>query len=167
MSGSGVEPIRCPVWDVVFQDLDTNHLDKIRVAPNSRFGEVTWYYPVISNGGEVTNYVKYNVNLQVWDYGTLGRTAWINESVLGPPIGAAMNRYIYQHETSPDADGQPMYSSFETGYFVMSEADVKMFVDQVWPDMKWGYFDGTASGTTWRLPADSHHRHARRAASLD
>ena len=110
LSGSGVAPIFCPVWDVIFQDLDLTNLDKIRVAPNSRFGEVTWYYPVISNGGEVTNYVKYNVNLQVWDYGTLGRTAWINESVLGPPIGAdPSSLYIYQHETSPDADGQAMH----------------------------------------------------------
>jgi hypothetical protein len=35
-----------------------------------------------------------------------------------------------------------MTSYFQTGYFVLSEADVKMFVDQVWPDMKWGYYNG-------------------------
>ena len=142
LAGSGVEPIRCPVWDVVFQDLDTTNLDKIRVAANSRFGEIAWYYPTQSNGGEVSHYVKYNVILNEWDFGELGRTAWINESVLGPPIGAAPDTYIYQHETSTDADGQPMTSSFQTGYFVMNEADVKMFVDQVWPDMKWGYYGG-------------------------
>jgi hypothetical protein len=142
LAGSGVEPISCPVWDVIFQDLDTNNLDKIRVAPNSRFGEITWYYPTSSNGGEVSHYVKYNVVLNQWDFGALARTAWINESVLGPPIGADPNTYIYQHETSPDADGEPMTSYFQTGYFVLSEADVKMFVDQVWPDMKWGYYNG-------------------------
>jgi hypothetical protein len=142
LSGSGVEPIRCPVWDVIFQDLDTDNLDKIRVAANSRFGEIAWYYPTNSNGGEVSHYVKYNVILNEWDFGELARTAWINESVLGPPIGAAPDTYIYQHETSTDADGQPMNSSFQTGYFVLTEADVKMFVDQVWPDMKWGYYGG-------------------------
>jgi hypothetical protein len=105
--------------------------------------EVTWYYPTIGSNGENSNYVKYNVLLDQWDYGTLSRTAWINESVLGPPIGAGLNQYIYQHETSPDADGQAMDSWFQTGYFVMSEADVKIFIDQVWPDMKWGYYDGT------------------------
>jgi hypothetical protein len=36
-----------------------------------------------------------------------------------------------------------MDSYFQTGYFVLSEADVKMFIDQVWPDMKWGYYGGT------------------------
>lgn len=142
LAGSGVEPISCPVWDVIFQDLDTNNLDKIRVAPNSRFGEITWFYPTKQNGGEVSHYVKYNVVLNQWDFGKLARTAWINESVLGPPIGADPNTFIYQHETSPDADGTPMTSYFQTGYFVLSEADVKMFVDQVWPDMKWGFYNG-------------------------
>jgi hypothetical protein len=143
LAGTGVEPIRCPVWDVIFQDLDTSNLDKIRIAPNSRFGEITWYYPTSSNGGEVSHYVKYNTILDQWDFGELARTAWINESVLGPPIGADPNQYIYQHETSTDADGSPMVSSFQTGYFAMTEADVKMFIDQIWPDMKWGYYGGT------------------------
>ena len=149
LSGGGVEPIRCPVWDVVFQDLDTTNLDRIRVAANSRFGEVSWYFPTYGNGGENEGYIKYNYILDQWDYGFnsttnpyVARTAWINESVLGAPIGAAMNQYIYQHETSPDADGQPMSSYFQTGYFVLTEADVKMFIDQVWPDMKWGYYGG-------------------------
>jgi hypothetical protein len=150
LAGSGVEPIRCPVWDVVFQDLDTTNLDKIRVAPNSRFGEITWYFPTISNGGENEGYVKYNIFLDQWDYGFnstanpyVSRSAWTNESVLGPPIGAAYNEFLYQHETSTDADGQPMNSYFQTGYFTLQEADVLTFIDQVWPDMKWGYFGGT------------------------
>lgn len=143
ISGGGVEPIRCPIWDVVFQELDRTNADKIRIATNSRFGEVSWYFPTTSSNGEISKYVKYNVLLDQWDYGTLSRTAWINESVLGPPIGAAPNQYLYQHETSPDADGQPMVSYFQTGYFVLSEADLKMFVDQVWPDAKWGYYNGS------------------------
>jgi hypothetical protein len=147
LAGSGVEPIRCPIWDVIFQDLDTSPeaLNKIRVAPNSRFGEISWFYPTRSNGGEVSHYVKYNFLIDQWDFGTLARTAWINESVLGPPIGAAPDRFIYQHETSTDADGQPINASFQTGYFALSEADVKMFIDQVWPDMKWGYYGGAQS----------------------
>ena len=150
LSGNGIEPIRCPVWDVVFQDLDMSNLDRIRIAPNSRFGEIAWHFPTKGNSGENDGYVKYNFVLDQWDYGFnsaanpyVARTAWINESVLGPPIGAASNNYIYQHETSTDADGQPMDSYFQTGYFVLSEADVKMFIDQVWPDMKWGYYGGT------------------------
>ena len=143
LSGNGVEPIKCPVWDVIFQDLDMNNLDNIRFAANSRFGEVTWYYPTNANGGENSHYVKYNFVLDQWDFGQLSRTAWINESVLGPPIGAGDDTYIYQHETSKDADGQAMSSSFQTGYFAITEANEKMFIDQIWPDMKWGYYGGT------------------------
>jgi hypothetical protein len=36
-----------------------------------------------------------------------------------------------------------MDSYFQTGYFVLHEADVKRFVDQIWPDMKWGYYNQT------------------------
>ena len=157
LTGSGVTPIFCPVWDVIFQDLDQSPtaLDKIRVAVNSRFGEISWFYPTVSGNGEVNAYVKYNVNLGVWDFGSLSRTAWIDQSVLGPPIGADPNglgQYgtvqIYQHETSSNAtanNGDPiaMNSSFQTGWLALSDADIKAFVDEVWPDMKWGYFGGT------------------------
>jgi len=143
---NGVQSITCPVWDVIFQDLDTNHLDKIRAAPNSRFGEMMWFYPTTTDGGEVNAYVKYNVNLNQWDFGKLSRTAWLNQSVLGPPIGAGIddqgNYYIYQHEVGQDADGKVMNSSFQTGYFVISDGEYKVFVDQVWPDMKWGLYGG-------------------------
>ena len=150
LAGSGVEPIKCPIWDVVFQDLDTTNLDRIRVCANSRFGEISWHFPTNGNGGENYGYVKYSIILDQWDYGFnstanpyVARSAWINESVLGPPIGAGLNQYLYQHETSTDADGVAMNSYFQTGYFALTEADVKSFIDQVWPDMKWGYFDGT------------------------
>ena len=156
-AGQGVEPIMCPIWDVIFQDLDTSNYDKIRIAPNSRFNEISWFYPTKSNGGEINAYVKYNIGLNQWDYGTLSRTAWINESVFGPPIGAGIlpggtNNFIIQHETSTDGvnasnEPVPIEASFQTGYFVLTEADVKMFIDQLWPDMKWGYFGGSQNAT--------------------
>lgn len=143
LAGGGVQPVQCAVWDVVFQNLDQNNLQKIRCAPNSRFGEIAWYYPSVNGGGEVDSYVKYNALLNQWDYGTLSRSAWIDQSVFGPPIGATPTGIIYQHETSNDADGAVMSSYFQTGYFALQEADVKSFVDQVWPDMKWGTYGGT------------------------
>ena len=147
-SSSGVQPLPCPVWDVIFQNLDQTNLDKIRCAVNSRFGEISWFYPTLSSGGEVTAYVKYNLSIQQWDFGNLGRSAWIDQSVLGPPIGSdPVSLLTYQHEMSTDAAGSPLVSSFQTGYFTTSEADVKTFIDQVWPDMKWGYYDGSQSAT--------------------
>lgn len=152
LAGTGVEPIRCPIWDVIFQDLDLSNANKIRIAANSAFGEVAWYYPTLTSGGEVTKYAKYNALLDQWDYGALTRTAWINQSVLGPPIGSNGN-YIFQHETSKNAADPitgaavAMDSYFRTGYYVLTEGEWKLFVDQIWPDMKWGYFDGTQNAT--------------------
>lgn len=152
LGGGGVEPIKCPIWDVIFQDFDQTNLDKIRIAANSSFGEISWYYPTVGSGGEVSHYVKYNVLLDQWDFGALTRTAWINQSVLGMPIGSDGN-YVFQHETSQNAadptSGAPiaMNSYFQTGYFALSEGEWKIFVDQIWPDMKWGYYGGAQNAT--------------------
>lgn len=157
LAGSGIEPVPCPIWDVVFQQLDTDYTYNIHVAPNSRFGEISWYYPVKGSNGVPTNYVKYNVYLNQWDFGELTRTAWINQSVLGPPIGAGPVvggsglGYIIQHETSVDAvDANdlpaPMNSSFTTGYFQLADGDLLTFVDQWWPDAKWGLYNSSNQG---------------------
>lgn len=148
LSGGGVAVLPCTVWDVIFQNLDTANVDKIRCAVNSLFSEITWYYPTTTSGGEVAAYVKFNVLMSVWDYGSLARSAWVDKSPAGFPVGSDPNLlYIYQHETSPDADGMAMLPSFQTGWAAMSEADELMFVDRVWPDMKWGYFGGAQNAT--------------------
>lgn len=148
LAADGVQPLACTVWDTVYQNLDTNNLQKIRVAVNSRFGEIQWFYPSTGGGGEVDSYVKYNVYLNVWDDGKLARTAWIDQSILGPPIGADPNLlYLYQHETSNDADGVAMLPSFQTGYYATAEGDVKAFIDWIWPDMKWGQYNQAQNAT--------------------
>jgi len=156
LGSSGVQILNCPIWDVAFQDLDYNNLWKIRFAANSNYTEVAWYYPTVSSNGEVSSYVKYNVALGIWDYGQLSRTAWINQSVLGSPIaaypfssGSGYSSYLYQHDgVDPvtgllvaDADGVALNATFQTGYFVISDGEWKVFVDQLWPDMKWGYYN--------------------------
>lgn len=148
LGGGGVETIQCPIWDVIFQDIDFSNANNIRCAPNSRFGEISWYYPVLNpdgtpGTGEPTRYVKYNTLMNAWDYGTLTRTAWIDQSLLGPPLGAGISggAYpIYQHEIGNDADESAMNSYIQTGYFALNEGDVKSFLDQVWPDMKFGQY---------------------------
>jgi hypothetical protein len=151
LSSAGVQILPCTVWDTVFQNITANtaYYNNIRVAVNSRFGEITWYYPSNqSSFGENDSYVKYTVQLGLWDYGTLARSAWIDQSVLGPPIGADPNSLLlFQHETSNDADGAPMLPNFQTGYFAIGEGDVKSFVDWVWPDMKWATYQASGSAS--------------------
>jgi hypothetical protein len=142
MGDQGVGPMPCPIWDLVFRNLYPGSEWKIRFFANSLFNEIGWYYASKTGTGEIDSYVKNNILMPPgagWDYGSLSRTAWIDQSILGYPIGAdGTNRLLYQHETSHDADGQAMLPLLRTGYFVLTEADVLMFVDQVWPDFKWG-----------------------------
>lgn len=145
-SGGSVTPIPCGVWDFVFQNLDTANVAKIRAAANSQFGEVTWYFPVAGGSGENTAYVKYTAAFNCWDYGFLGRSAWIDQSVFGAPIGAdPVTQYIYQHETSPDADGAAMNPVATTGYFAFSEGQNIGTCNSVYPDMVFKSYGASTS----------------------
>jgi hypothetical protein len=149
-SGSGgVQPLPCSVWDVVFQNLNKQFASNIRCATNTYFNEVTWHFPSLaSTSGENDTYVKYNIATQGWDYGSLSRSAWIDQTVLGAPIGTdPTTLLIQQHEISNDADGSPLMASFTTGYAVLNEGDVLMFIDQFWPDMKWGQYGSSPNAT--------------------
>jgi len=149
-TGSGPQAIPCPIFDVIFQNINTAYFYKVCCGVNSQFSEITWYYPSASST-ENDSYVKYNTVLQQWDFGSLGRTAWIDQSVLGPPIGAGSDNYLYQHEVGNDAASgtqtTAMLSSFQTGYFQLNEADNLIFIDQIWPDMKWGTYSGNPNAT--------------------
>jgi hypothetical protein len=145
-NGNGVSVIPCPVWDVVFQNLNTNFLQNIRAMPNTPFNEAGWEYPsAASVSGECDSYVKLNISEPgaPWDYGPLARSAWIDQSALGMPIAASPAGVIYLQETTPDADGQPLVSSFTTGFFYLQEGEDFSFVDQAIPDFKYGTFAGS------------------------
>src|SRR6185503_4710749 len=97
-----------------------------------------------SVNGENDSYVKMNI-LEPgapWDHGTLPRSAWIDQSILGMPISASSTGIIYFQETTNDADGQPMSPSFTTGDFYLAEGEQYVYVDQIMPDFKWGTFAG-------------------------
>jgi hypothetical protein len=150
MGSSGVQVLPCSVWDVVFQDINTDYQHKCVAAPNSTFDEMWFFYPSMSgNATECDKYVKINLSESPpsWDYGTMQRSAWIDQSVLGQPIGATSSGTIFQHETSPNADGQAMNSWFETGYFVIAEAQDMVFMDWFFPDFKWAEYPGTSGAT--------------------
>lgn len=142
-TGAGVKVVPCPVWDIVFQNLNRAYAANIRGMPNTPFNEVGFLYPSLASvSGENDSYVKWNVTEEgaPWDYGPLPRSAWIDQSVFGTPIGANPSGLIFQHETTNDADGQPMVSSFTTAYFMIGEGQEFAFVDQILPDMIWGTY---------------------------
>jgi hypothetical protein len=142
-TSNGVAVMPCPVWDFVFQNLNTAFQQNVRAAPNTPFNEAGWFFPSLaSTNGECDSYVKVNITEPgaPWDYGSLPRSAWIDQTVLGTPIGAITAGTIYQHEQTNDAAGQPLLSSFTTGYFFIAEGEDFCVVDQILPDFKWGFY---------------------------
>lgn len=154
LTGNGAQVIPCPVWDVVFQDLDTANKDKICCIPNTPFNEIWWFYPSASGGtGDCDKYVKLNTLTGAWDYGaisgstSIARTCGVDQSVLGMPIMADPTGAIYQHENSYNADGAAISWSWQTGDFVLNEGRDMAFVDEIYPDFKYGTFAGSNDAT--------------------
>jgi len=145
-NGSGVSELPCSVWDEIFQNLTELQASKITAGSNSYFGEVWWFYPS-KDSDENDSYVKYNISAQTWDYGTLDRTAWIDQSVLGPPIGANSALEVFQHEIGTDDSGLPINAAIETGYIMIAEGDMFTYVDQIIPDVKFGIPTSDQNGT--------------------
>jgi hypothetical protein len=150
-SGGTANVLPCPVWDAVFQNLNVAFANNICSMANTPFNEIGWFYPSLaSTTGENDSYVKMNIlePSAPWDIGLITqmqRSAWIDQSLLGMPIASTSSGIIYMQETTPDADGVPINSSFTTGFFYLAEGEQFVIVDQVMPDFKWETFTGTTS----------------------
>jgi len=145
LGNNGVTPIPCSVWNFIFQNIDTTNLKKVRCAINSLFNEISWFFPALGGNGENSLYVKLNTIENEWDYGILGRSAWIDVTVLGNPIGADLNGTIFQHDVGYNAGLIAMDSSFQSGYWAISEGSDLAIVDWILPDMTFGPYSGGTS----------------------
>lgn len=142
-AGAGVTPMPCTVWDAVFQDLNPDHQHKTVCGSNSDFTELMWFYPSLSGGGTLDRFAKFNRVEGTWDNGNMDRCAWLDRSVLGNPLGATSGGLVYKHESGYDDDTVPLTPLFETGDFYISGGEDFVFIDQVWPDFKWGQHGGS------------------------
>ena len=148
LTGGNVDILPCPVWDTVFQDLDTANVSKCFAGSNTLNSEVWFFYPSLADGaGYCTRYVKVNTVEGVWDLGPMQRNTWIDQNVFGPPMAVTNGGLIYSHETGFDADTAPITSGFTTGYFYIDQGEDMVFIDQIIPDFKFGTYAGSASAT--------------------
>jgi hypothetical protein len=87
---------------------------------------------------ETVYYIKYNTMENAWDSGQLARSAWIDNSIWGTPLGGDENFRVQQHERGFDADDQPMEDVFiESGFTELGDGTQMMSVHQCHPDFKW------------------------------
>lgn len=151
-TGGGVNSVECPVWDFIFDNLDTTQLDQVHCAVNALFNEMAWHFPVattspIYDAAAPMAYVKYNFVENAWDYGQspqYQRTAWVEKNPQSYPAGTDLNGLIQQHEVAFDADGAGMQWSWQTGYFSLMEGEEFVFVDLIIPDFVLNWTPGGA-----------------------
>ena len=134
----GVQTLPCSVRDYVFSDFNTTQAEKCFASVNSSFSEIWWFYPS-ANSSNNDKYVVYNYQQNIWYYGSLTRTAWVDRGVNETPIAAGRDGYLYNHEVGFD-DGStnpasPIVAYIESSQFDIGDGDQFSFVRRLIPDL--------------------------------
>lgn len=140
-----VQTLPCSLRQYVFTDINTSQRAQIFAAVNEQFGEITWYY-CSTNSTSIDRYVVYNYLENVWYYGTLDRTAWLDSSLSLYPIAAGGDGYLYYHEYGTD-DGSTEPPSAINAYIESSDFDIGngdkfAFIRRLIPDIN---FNGSTN----------------------
>jgi hypothetical protein len=144
-----VNKLPCTVKDYVFSDFNEQQIQKVTAANNSSFSEIWWFYPSASSD-ENDRYVVFNYEQQVWYYGTLDRTVWVDRGVDALPIAAGSDHYLYEHENGLD-DGSTVPASaiashIESSQIDLGDGDQFAFLSRIIPDIT--FRDSTANTPT-------------------
>ena len=135
-SGS-VQKLPCSVKNYVFSDFDRSQAFKVFGFSNKEHNEVGWFYPSESEGnGEIDRYVIYNYVDNIWYYGQLVRTAWLDSGVESFPQ-AVKAPNLFQHEVGFDDDGSEMTGVFiESADLDLEDGNNFTFISRLIPDLK-------------------------------
>jgi hypothetical protein len=130
-----VQTIPCTVHNYVFGDINLGQSFKFNAFTISDKSEVGWFY-CSSSSTEIDRYVIYNYIENLWIYGSLTRTAWLDAGIENYPR-AVNGGYLYQQETGFNDDGSPMTNVFiESSDFDIGDGEQFTFIRRIIPDFK-------------------------------
>lgn len=139
-----IQPLPCTVRDYVFNDISVEDGEKVYCSADSGNNEIIWFYPSESQGGtagkrENDRYVVYNYVENVWYYGTMARTAWIDRRGHTNPRSVSDDGYLYNQESGFD-DGSTTPASPINAYIQSSPIEIQdgnnfLFINRVIPDL--------------------------------
>jgi hypothetical protein len=136
-----VSTLPCSVQSYVFDDFNVSQSHKVFGFSNREFSEVGWFYPS-ANATEIDRYVVFNYLENVWYYGQLTRTAWLDTDVEPYPRATA-NNYVFEHERGFDDDGSPMTNVFiESSDIDIGDGEDFSFISRIIPDLRFLSNDG-------------------------
>ena len=151
-----VQSLRCDLRQYVFSDLNISQYQQVTAGTNEGFNEVWWFY-CSANSSQNDRYVIYNYREDVWYFGNLGRTAWLDSGLRNYPLAATYENNLVNHELGVD-DGATSTLTAIPAYVTSSEFDLDdghqfAFVWRVLPDMTFrGSTAASPSATMTLLP---------------
>ena len=137
-----VETLPCTLRNHVFQNLNYEQLDQVICGTNEGWSEVWWFYPT-ANSSTNDAYVVYNHLDKIWYYGSINRTAWIDNPLRQYPQ-AVSGQYLYNHEQGINDDTLPMNAYIKSSDFDLGEGENYMLLRRLIPDVQ---FDGSTATT--------------------
>jgi hypothetical protein len=150
-----VSTMRCDLRQFIYDDINPLQFDQVYSSTNEGFNEVWWFY-CTKNSNVIDRYVAYNYVEDVWYYGSLGRTAWIDTGLRNYPVAATYANNLVNHEYGVD-DGTgsslvPMNSFITTSQFDIDDGNNFAFIWRMLPDLTFrGSTDGTTPSLTMQL----------------
>ena len=144
-----VQKLPCSVQDYVFGDLDESQAYKCFGGLNEEFSEVWFFYPSLADSEtEISRYVIYNYEENLWSIGSLERYAWLSAGVFNKPLSAgeaSSTKYIYEHEKGFNNDTSSMDGVFiESADIDISDGDRFAFLKRILPDILFVNDTGTS-----------------------
>ena len=143
-----VQTLRCDLRQYIYSDISPSQFDQIVSGTNEGFNEVWWFY-CSQNSTAIDKYVIYNYAEDLWYYGSMARTAWLDSGLRNYPIAATYSNNIVNHEFGVDdnqtATTQPIVASITSSQYDIGDGHNFAFVYRMLPDLT---FRGSTAGTT-------------------
>jgi len=136
-----VDTLPCPLRDYVFNNINFNALAYVYAGTVEAQSEVWWFYPT-ANSTTNDAYIVYNYKDNIWFYGNLNRSAWLDSHVRQYPQAVGDN-ILFDHETSNDADGSAMTSFITSSDFDIGDGDKFTLINRIIPDVDFSGSEGT------------------------
>jgi len=144
-----VQTLPCAVRSYVFNDFNVSQYAQVVAGTNERFDEIWWFY-CSAESTQNDRYVVYNYMQNIWYYGTLSRSAWIDADLRENPMAATYSNNLVNHEVGYDcqetATPFPITATLVSSEFDLDDGDKFMFVKRMLPDV-------TFEGSTADAPA--------------
>jgi hypothetical protein len=133
-----VQTLRCDLRQHVFADINKDQHQQVFAGTNEGFNEVWWFY-CSAESQVVDKYVIYNYLEDIWYYGDMGRTAWLDSGLRDYPIAATYVNNIVNHESGVDDNATevptPIEANITSAEFDLDDGHNFMFLWRVLPDI--------------------------------